>query len=327
MNTIKKIGIFTSGGDSPGMNACIRAVVRAALHKNLKVTGIMRGYQGMIDNEFIALTSRSVSNIVHRGGTILRTARCQEFTTKVGMQKAYENLKKHELDGLVAIGGDGTFRGAIEFAGIYKDISIIGIPGTIDNDTYGTEFTLGFDTAVNTVIDAVDKIRDTADSHHRLFFIEVMGRKSGWIALYSALACGAEAVLIPEEPDSIDQLVASLQEAKQKGKQSSIVIVAEGEELGSTIEIAKKVKARFDFYDTRVSVLGHVQRGGSPTCFDRVLGARLGVKAVESLIEGETLKMAGLINSEAVLTPFSESISKAPPFNRDLIRISGIISN
>ncbi len=326
MNTIKKIGIFCSGGDSPGMNACIRAAVRAALNKNVKVTGIIRGYQGMIDNEFIALTSRSVSNIVHRGGTILRTARCQEFMTKEGMKKAWENLKKHEVDGLVAIGGDGTFRGAIEFSNIYKDISIIGIPGTIDNDTYGTEFTLGFDTAVNTVIDAVDKIRDTADSHHRLFFIEVMGRKSGWIALYSALACGAEAVLLPEEPDSIDKLVESLQEAKQKGKQSSIVIVAEGEELGSTVEIAKKVKERFDFYDIRISVLGHVQRGGSPSCFDRVLAARLGVKAVDALIEGASLKMAGLMNGEIVLTPFHESISKSPAFNRDLIRIAGVIS-
>ena len=209
MNTIKKIGVFTSGGDAPGMNACIRATVRAAINSNVKAIGIMRGYQGMIDNEFITMTSRSVSNIVQRGGTILRTARCKDFMTKEGMQKAYEHLKKHEVDALVAIGGDGTFRGLIEFCNIYKDISVIGIPGTIDNDTYGTEFTLGFDTAVNTVIEAIDKIRDTADSHHRLFFIEVMGRKSGWIALFSALAGGAEAVLIPEVPDTIDKLVGS----------------------------------------------------------------------------------------------------------------------
>ena len=327
MNSIKKIGIFTSGGDSPGMNACIRAVVRAGLHHNVKVAGIMRGYQGMIDNEFIALTSHSVSNIVQRGGTILRTARCQAFMTKEGMQKAYENLKKHEIDALVAIGGDGTFRGLIEFNKLFKEIPAIGIPGTIDNDTYGTEFTLGFDTAVNTVIETIDKIRDTADSHHRLFFVEVMGRKSGWIALYSALAGGAEAVLIPEQADTIDKLVISLQDAKKKGKQSSIVIVAEGEELGSTIEIAKNVKERFDFYDVRITVLGHVQRGGSPTCFDRVLGARLGVKAVEAILAGETLKMAGIINNESVLTPLQDAVSKAPPFNKDLIRIADIISH
>lgn len=327
MNTINKIGVFTSGGDSPGMNSCIRAVVRAALYNKVKAIGVMRGYQGMIDDEFITLTSRSVSNIVQRGGTILRTARCKDFLTKEGMKKAYDNLKKHEVDALVAIGGDGTFRGMVEFCSIYKDITVIGIPGTIDNDTFGTDFTLGFDTAVNTVIEAVDKIRDTADSHHRLFFIEVMGRKSGWIALYSALAGGAEAVLLPEKADSIDKLVANLQDSKAKGKQSSIVIVAEGEELGSTIEIARKVKERFDFYDARITVLGHIQRGGSPSCFDRVLGARLGVKAVTSLLEGETLKMAGLINGESVLTPLKDAISKQPPFNSDLIRIADILSH
>ena len=326
MNTINKIGLFTSGGDSPGMNACIRAVVRASVANNIEVKGILRGYQGMIDDDFITLNSRSVSNIVQRGGTILRTARCQAFLTKEGMQKAWENLKKHKVDALVAIGGDGTFRGAIEFSNIYNDISIIGIPGTIDNDTFGTDFTLGFDTAVNTVIEAVDKIRDTADSHHRLFFIEVMGRKSGWIALYSALAAGAEAVLLPERLDSIDKLITNLQSAKKHGKQSSIVIVAEGEELGSTIEIARKVKERFDYYDIRITVLGHVQRGGSPTCSDRVLGGRLGVRAVEALIEGESLKMVGVINGEIKLTLFSDAVSKAPPFNSDLIRIADIIS-
>ncbi len=323
---IKKIGIFTSGGDSPGMNACIRAVVRTALTNNLKITGIKRGYQGMIENEFVNLTSRSVSNILQRGGTFLMSARSKDFLTPEGRKKAYDNLVKNEISAVVAIGGDGTFRGAIEFNKTYPDIQFIGIPGTIDNDTYGTDYTLGFDTAVNTVIDAVDKIRDTANSHHRLFFIEVMGRSSGWIAIYSGLAGGAEAVLLPEQPDSIDKLINKLEAGAKKGKTSSIVIVAEGEELGSAVEIAHQVKEKFDFYDVRVSVLGHMQRGGSPSCFDRVLAARLGVKSVEALLAGEQLKMVGLINNETTLTPFSEAVSKAPPFNKDLLRVAEILS-
>jgi 6-phosphofructokinase 1 len=323
---IKKIGVFTSGGDAPGMNACIRAVVRTALSNNLKMTGIRRGYQGMIENDFVSLTSRSVSNILQRGGTFLMSARSRDFLTPEGRKKAYDNLVKNEVSAIVAIGGDGTFRGAIEFNKTYPDIQFIGIPGTIDNDTFGTDFTLGFDTAVNTVIDAVDKIRDTANSHHRLFFIEVMGRSSGWIAIYSGLAGGAEAVLLPEQPDSIDKLINKLEAGAKKGKTSSIVIVAEGEELGNAVEIARQVKEKFDFYDARVSVLGHMQRGGSPSCFDRVLAARLGVKAVEALLAGEQLKMVGVINNEATLTPFSDAVSKAPPFNKDLLRVAEILS-
>jgi 6-phosphofructokinase 1 len=323
---IKKIGIFTSGGDSPGMNACIRAVVRAALHYNIKITGIRRGYQGMIDDDFIPLTSRSVSNILQRGGTFLLSARSKEFMTEEGRKKAYDNLKKHDVDAVVAIGGDGTFRGAIEFSKTYPDIKIIGVPGTIDNDTYGTDYTLGFDTAVNTVIDAVDKIRDTANSHHRLFFIEVMGRTSGWIAMYTGLAGGAEAVLLPEQKDTIEKIVKKLQSGAKNGKTSSIVIVAEGEELGNAVKIANSVKEQFDFYDVRVTVLGHIQRGGSPSCFDRVLAARLGVKAVEALLDGEHLKMAGIVKNEMLLTPFSDAVSKPPPFNDDLLRVAELLS-
>ncbi|MEP7263884.1 MAG: ATP-dependent 6-phosphofructokinase, partial [Bacteroidota bacterium] len=250
---IKKIGVFTSGGDSPGMNACIRSVVRTALYNNVKVSGIRRGYQGMIEDEFVPLTSRSVSNILQRGGTFLASARSKEFLTEEGRRKAYDNLVKHDISALVAIGGDGTFRGAIEFNKSYPDIKIIGIPGTIDNDTYGTDYTLGFDTAVNTVIDAVDKIRDTANSHHRLFFIEVMGRSSGWIAIYTGLAGGAEAVLLPEQKDSVAALIHKLQGGAKKGKSSSIVVVSEGEEIGNAMEIARQVKEKFDFYDVRVT--------------------------------------------------------------------------
>jgi 6-phosphofructokinase 1 len=323
---IKKIGVFTSGGDSPGMNACVRAVVRTALYNNVKVMGIRRGYQGMIEDDFIPLTSRSVSNILQRGGTFLQSARSKDFLTEEGREKAYNNLVKHDINALVAVGGDGTFRGAIEFSKTFPDIKVIGIPGTIDNDTYGTDYTLGFDTAVNTVIDAVDKIRDTANSHHRLFFIEVMGRNSGWIAIYSGLAGGAEEVLLPEQKDSIDKLIKKLQKGAKIGKQSSIVIVAEGEEMGNAVEIAKKVKEKFDFYDVRVTVLGHIQRGGSPTCFDRVLAARLGVRSVEALIEGENLKMVGLVKNETLLTPFEDAVSKLPPFNDDLLRVAEILS-
>lgn len=323
---IKKIGVFTSGGDAPGMNACIRAVVRTAIHHNIPVMGIRRGLQGMIEDDFITLTSRSVSNIVQRGGTMLLSARSKDFMTAEGRQTAYDNLKSHGVDALVAIGGDGTFRGMMALNETFPDIKIIGIPGTIDNDTYGTDFTLGFDTAVNTAIDAIDKIRDTANSHHRLFFVEVMGRHSGWIAIYSGLAGGAEAVLLPEQNDNIDDLINKLKKGSSSGKMSSIVVVAEGEELGNAVEIAKRVKEKVDFFDVRVSVLGHIQRGGSPTCFDRVLAARLGVKSVEALMEGENLKMAGLLKNEVALTPLKDAISKTPPFNTDLLKVAKYLS-
>ncbi len=322
---IKKIGVFTSGGDAPGMNACIRAVVRTALYNNLAVCGIMRGYQGIIDNEFMEMNSRSVSNILQRGGTILKTARSKEFMTTEGMEKAKKNLIANKIDALVAIGGDGTFRGMTAFASIFPGIKVIGVPGTIDNDLSGTDYTLGFDTAVNTVIDAVDKIRDTADSHHRLFFIEVMGRDSGCIALWSGVAGGAEAVLLPEKNATIDELIALLQLGAKQKKTSSIVIVAEGEHHGGAQEIAKQVKERFDFYDTRVTVLGHIQRGGSPTAFDRVLGTRLGVKAVELLIEGESHKMVGFSSNKYSLTEFSKATKNQSPLDEDLLQMRNIL--
>ncbi len=326
MSKIKKIGVFTSGGDSPGMNACIRAVVRTALFHKMEVCGIIRGYEGMIENDFITLHSRSVSNIIHRGGTILKSARSEEFKTEAGRKKANENLKAHGVDALVAIGGDGTFRGFTEFSKINPDIKAIGIPGTIDNDLTGTDFTLGFDTAVNTVIDAIDKLRDTADSHHRLFFIEVMGRDSGCIALWSGVAGGAEAILLPEKEATVDELIALLQEGADKKKSSSIVIISEHNRLGSAHEIAKKVTERFNYYDTRVTVLGHVQRGGSPTVFDRILGTKLGVRAVELLLEGETNKMVGIMNNKISLTDFSNATKQQSPLDEDLLRMRSILT-
>ena len=326
MASIKKIGVFTSGGDAPGMNAAIRAVVRTALYNNLEVCGIMRGYQGMIENDFVELNSRSVSNIIQRGGTILKTARSKEFMTNEGMQKANQNLKDNKVDAVIAIGGDGTFRGFVEFAKMNAELKVMGVPGTIDNDLSGTDFTLGFDTAVNTVIDAIDKIRDTADSHHRLFFIEVMGRDSGCVALWSGVAGGAEAILLPEKEVSVDELIKQLQQGVEKKKSSSIVIVAEGEHHGGANEIARQVKERFDFYDTRVTVLGHLQRGGSPTVFDRILATRLGVKAVELLLEGESHKMVGIVNNKYELTDFSKTTKNHFPLDPDLLRIQNILT-
>lgn len=321
---MKKIGVFTSGGDSPGMNACIRAVVRTALYHNVEVAGIMRGYNGMIHEEIIPMYSHSVSNIIQQGGTILKSARSEEFMTYQGRKKAYQTLQKHSIEGLIAIGGDGTFTGAKIF---YEEfgVPIIGCPGTIDNDLYGTDYTIGFDTAVNTAVDAIDKIRDTANSHDRLFFVEVMGRDTGYIALYSGIASGAEIVLIPETLTSIDEVIEILNLGKERKKSSSIVVVAEGDEEGGALEIAHKVKQKFDYYSTRVMILGHLQRGGRPTANDRILASKLGASAVQGLLEGKKNVMAGIIHQEVVFTPFEECIQKQKSISKSLLTLIDFI--
>ena len=321
---IKNIGVFTSGGDSPGMNAAIRAVVRTGLYYNLNVTGIYRGYDGMISGDFQLMERKSVANIIQRGGTILKTARSEEFRTVEGRKKAHEQLVKHNVDAIVAIGGDGTFTGANIFYDEYK-VPVIGLPGTIDNDLIGTDFTIGYDTAINTVIDAVDKIRDTAESHDRLFIVEVMGRDSGLIALRSGIGTGAEAILIPETKTDIRALINRL-ETSRKDKSSKIIIVAEGDDAGGAFEIAKVVKDKFPGIDTRVSILGHIQRGGAPSCMDRVLASRLGVAAVESLIAGRNREMVGVVNGQIHFTPFSNAIKHNPEVNPELLKIVEILS-
>jgi len=322
--TIKNIGVFTSGGDSPGMNAAIRAVVRTALYYDIEVTGILRGYDGMIGGDFMPMDRKSVANIIQRGGTVLKTARSDEFRTKEGRRKAFEKLKFQKIDALVAIGGDGTFTGANIFYDEYK-VPVIGLPGTIDNDLMGTDFAIGYDTAINTVIEAVDKIRDTAESHDRLFIVEVMGRDSGLIALRSGIGTGAEAVLIPETKTDIRALLARL-EVSRKDKSSKIIIVAEGDDAGGAFEIAKRVKERFPLIDTRVSVLGHIQRGGAPSCMDRVLASRLGVAAVESLMEGKTGEMIGIVSGKIHFTPFGQAIKHNTDLNKELLKIVEILS-
>jgi 6-phosphofructokinase 1 len=326
LTKIKKIAVFTSGGDSPGMNACIRAVVRSSIYMGLEVVGIRQGYLGMIEKNFWTMDSRSVSNIIHLGGTILKTARCLEFKTEAGMQKAYENLRSENIDALVAIGGDGTATGAERFSKKY-DIPVICIPGTIDNDLYGTDFTLGFDTANNTVIEAIDKIRDTADSHDRLFFIEVMGRDSGCIALRSGIAGGAEAILLPEKATAIDELIAKLESGAKRKKSSSIVIVAEGDKNGGAYDVAKRVKEKFDFYDTKVSILGHMQRGGRPSSNDRVLACRFGYAAVKALIAGETRQLVGIRGNSIKLTSLHEVLNLHEfKLEEDLMELTTILS-
>lgn len=326
MSKINKIGVFTSGGDAPGMNACIRAVVRTGLYLGYQVAGIKQGYQGMIDNNIEDMNRHSVSNIMQLGGTILKTARCLDFRTNEGMEKAYQNLKKNGIDALVAIGGDGTFTGAERFSRIYN-IPIICIPGTIDNDLYGSDFTLGFDTATNTVIEAIDKIRDTAESHDRLFFIEVMGRDAGCIALRAGIASGAEAIMLPEVDTAIEDLIDNLAKGAANKKSSSIVIVAEGDKNGGAFSVAKKVKETFDFYDTKVTILGHLQRGGSPSSFDRILGSRMGYAAVKALINGKTRKMVGLRGNEMVFTDLKEALTDHEfKLEDDLLEMATILS-
>jgi 6-phosphofructokinase 1 len=323
---IKNIAVLTSGGDAPGMNACIRAAVRTGIYNGINMFGVMQGYQGLINNNIIPMGSRSVSNIIHLGGTILKTARCLDFKTEEGMKIAYDNLKSNEIDGLVVIGGDGTFTGAQRFSQKY-DINVVGIPGTIDNDLYGSDFTLGYDTAMNTVIEAIDKIRDTADSHDRLFFIEVMGRDSGCIALRSSIASGAEAVLLPEKSTSLDELVAQLAAGAATKKSSSIVIVSEGHKAGGAYDIAKRVKERFDHYDTKVTILGHLQRGGSPSSFDRILGSRLGFAAINELLKGNTEIMVGLRGNDIQTTTIDEALTKHTfKLESDLLEMAKVLS-
>lgn len=322
---MKKIAVLSSGGDAPGMNACIRAVVRTALYHGLEVIGVRRGYDGLMEGDFLPMDSHSVSNIIQRGGTILKTSRSEKFKTKEGLQQATKKAKEAGIEGFITLGGDGTFKGALEFSSV-SGIPCMGAPCTIDNDLYGTDYTIGYDTALNTVIDAVDKIRDTAASHNRLFFIEVMGRDAGFIALNGGVGAGAEEILIPETKTTIKELTDHLEEGWKRHKSSVIIIVAEGDEEGGAFEIAKKVKAKFDHYDTRVTVIGHMQRGGSPTCFDRVLASRLGVAATEGLINGRQNEAAGLVHNQIVFTPFKEARKHKVDVNEDLIRIARMLS-
>ena len=326
LKTIKKIGVLTSGGDSPGMNAAIRAVVRTCAFHNLECVGIYRGYQGMIEGDFKEMGPRSVNNIINKGGTILKSARSSEFRTEEGRKKAYDNLIKEGIEALVVIGGDGTFTGALIFNSEYG-FPVMGIPGTIDNDIFGTSHTLGYDTALNTVVDCIDKIRDTASSHNRLFFVEVMGRDAGHIALNAGIGAGAEEILIPEEDLGLERLLESLQKSKASGKSSSIVVIAEGDKIGKNVfQLKDYVEANLPEYDVRVSVLGHMQRGGAPSCFDRVLASRLGVKAVESLLDGVSNFMVGLKNDSVNLTPLSLAIKGKSEIDRELLRVSDIIT-
>jgi 6-phosphofructokinase 1 len=323
---VKKIGVLTSGGDSPGMNAAIRSVVRTCAYHEIECVGIYRGYQGMIEGDFKEMNARSVNNIINKGGTILKSARSKEFMTKEGREKAYQHLIKAGIDSLVIIGGDGSFTGAEIFNSEFN-FPVMGIPGTIDNDIFGTSHTLGYDTALNTVVEVIDKIRDTASSHNRLFLVEVMGRDAGHIALNTGIGAGAEEILIPEEDLGLDRLLESLKKSKLSGKSSSIVVIAEGDKIGKNVfELKDYIEENLPEYDVRVSVLGHMQRGGSPSCFDRVLASRLGVKAVESLIEGKSNYMAGILNDKIELTPLEQAIKGHYEIDRELLRVSDIMT-
>ncbi len=318
---------MTSGGDAPGMNACIRAVVRTALHEGLAVTGIYRGYQGMIDNDMTPMSSHAVSNIIQLGGTILQSARSQEFRTPEGRKKAYQHLKERGIDGVVAIGGDGTFTGAHIFMQEYPDLKIVGCPGTIDNDLFGTDYTIGYDTAINTAMAAIDNIKDTANAHGRLFFVEVMGRDAGFIALMSGIATGAEDILIPENHTSIEELVDRLQVGFRNKKTSSIVVVAEGDDAGGAFQVAEAVRQRIDReIEIKVTVLGHVQRGGRPTCMERVRASRLGLASVYALLEGRNGVMVGEINRQLAFTPFEQAIKHHMEISPAILQMVKILS-
>lgn len=326
MRRINKIGVFTSGGDAPGMNAAIRAVVRTALYKNIEVIGIYRGFQGMIEKNFISMDRRSVSSIIQMGGTILKSARCLEFHTKDGRIKAYNNLKKEGIDSLISIGGDGTFTGTNIFAKEF-DFPVMCIPGTIDNDLFGSDYTLGYDTANNTVIEAIDKIRDTASSHSRLFFVEVMGRDSGCIALHAGIGGGAEAILLPEFDSGIEQLVKEIELAEHRQKTSMIVIIAEGDKNGGVAKVSKIVKEKFPHLDIKVSILGHLQRGGSPSSFDRVLATRMGYSAVNELLKGNTRATVGLRGTKIVTTPLEIAIGNQEfKLDEELLQIANVMN-
>ena len=314
----KCVGILTSGGDAPGMNAAIRAVTRAAIYNGFDVKGIMRGYKGLITDEIIPFQTQNVSNIIQQGGTILKTARCEEFRTPEGRKIAYDNIIKHGISALVVIGGDGSLTGARIFASEYN-FPIVGVPGTIDNDLFGTDTTIGYDTALNTIVESVDKIRDTATSHERIFFIEVMGREAGFLALNGAIASGAEAAIIPEIATEVDQLGEFIQQGFRKSKNSSIVLVAESELTGGAIGLAERVKNEFPQYDVRVTILGHIQRGGSPSASDRILASRLGEAAINALLEDQRNVMVGIQNDELVYIPFSKAIKNQNPIKRELL--------
>lgn len=323
---INRIGLLTSGGDAPGMNACIRAVVRACIYYGITPFGIKDGYQGLIEDNLVEMDAGSVRHIIHHGGTILKSARCLEFKTSEGREKALQTFQKNNLDALIAIGGDGTFQGALAFANDFN-VPILGIPGTIDNDIDGTDFAIGFDTACNTIVEAVDRIRDTATSHNRLFIIEVMGRDSGFIALNAGIAGGSEEILIPEQDMGVERLFASLKQSSKRNKSSRLVIVAEGEKSGRAYDIAKKITAHFgSFYETKVTILGHVQRGGRPSCADRVLASRLGVSAVEALQDGVTKKMVGIQNNQVVYTDLEKATKQNPEIDQKLLHIADVVS-
>jgi 6-phosphofructokinase 1 len=322
---MKRIAVFTSGGDAPGMNACIRAVVRTAVYHGIEVYGIMRGYSGMIKGEFVRLDSASVSNTIQKGGTILKSARSQKFMTKEGRQQAFDQLVNNGIEGLVAIGGNGTFTGATLFEQEFG-IPTVGAPGTIDNDLFGTDYTIGYDTAVNTALEAIDKIRDTADSHDRCFFVEVMGRDSGYIAIPCAIGGGAEIVMIPETQMSTEAVIDSLQSSWRRSKTSFIVVVAEGEEEGSAHTVAQRVKEAIPELDTRVTIIGHIQRGGAPSAADRMLASQIGIAAVEGLLNGMRNVMAGIVDRKLVYTPFSDTINKKKLINQSFMRMVEILS-
>lgn len=323
---MQTIGVFTSGGDAPGMNACLRAVVRTAHSFGMEVWGICRGYQGMIDGEFRKLGIRDVSNIIQQGGTILHSARSEAFRTVEGRRQAWKQLKAHGIEGLVAIGGDGTFAGAKVFLQEYPELRIVGAPGTIDNDLYGTDYTIGYDTAINTAMQAIDNIKDTANAHDRVFFVEVMGRDAGFIALATGIASGAEAVLIPESRTNLDALVRMLQQNFKRRKRANIIVVAEGDDEGGAVEVARKVQARLPQLEARVTILGHVQRGGRPTCMERVRASRIGMECVRALREGKSGVMVGIIHKDVAFTPFDKAIKHHQQLNPILLEIVQLLS-
>ena len=327
MREIKTIAVLTSGGDAPGMNACIRAVTRSAIFHNMKVIGVYRGYDGLINEEFEEFTSSSVSNTIQRGGTILKTARSQEFMTPEGRKKAYDNMVKNKIDALIVIGGNGSLTGAQQFAREY-DLPIIGLPGTIDNDLYGTDSTIGYDSALNTIVECVDKIRDTANSHDRIFFIEVMGRDAGFLAQNSAIASGAEAAIIPEGKTDVDQLAEFIERGKRKSKNSAIVLVSESHKdgHGGAMYYAERIKNEYPQFDARVTILGHLQRGGTPSAYDRILASRMGYAAIEALLEGQRNIMVGIKNDEIVYVPISRAIKMDKPINKELIAVLNVLS-
>ncbi|MEL4455315.1 6-phosphofructokinase [Lutimonas vermicola] len=323
---IRKVAVMTSGGDSPGMNAAIRSVVRSCAYYKLECVGVYRGYQGMIESDIVPMSARDVHHIIQKGGTVLKSARSKEFRTIEGRKKAYESLKEHKVDALVVIGGDGSFTGGMIFSQEFN-FPVIGIPGTIDNDIFGTDYTLGYDTALNTAMEVIDKIRDTASSHNRLFFVEVMGRDSGFIALNTGIGAGAEEILIPEENMGLERLLESLEKSRRSGKSSSLVVVAEGDKTGANVfELADYVEKNLPQYDVRVSVLGHMQRGGSPSCFDRVLASRMGVKAIELLLDSQSNKMVGVQNNEMVAVDLENAVKEHHKISKEILRISDIMS-